>query len=214
MLTHASSINECESQARFCWLWGLVSSVGMVLGMAVGFWFAVIIGVVTYIVTTLYPWLAPFMLSLSVAAVGVVTGIVVGMGQSSVLPWSREARGQWLVRNLFGWGIGAGLGGFLAFLYESQFRTGGPVIAQRSETLVMVLMTPILGLVLGLALRPALPSPAPSLALWLAVNVVAVSFGWIAAWLLVGSSTLFGLSWTGLVLGPLVYGMISGALMV
>ena len=78
---------------------------------------------------------------------------------------------------------------------------------------MMVVMTPILGLVLGIALRPAVPAPTPNLILWLSANVAAASLGWLIAWPFVGSSTVMGLSWAGIVLGPLVYATISGATM-
>lgn len=213
MLVQSQTVKDCRRGARFCLLWGMVSSLGTVGGAVSGFGIAVFIGILAYILTSAFPWVAPFTLALSVAAVGVVTGVCVGIGQSFVLPWSREARGRWIVRSLFGWGIGAGLGAFVALLYEFQISGAGRALAQGPDTLMMVIMTPILGLVLGLALWPALPSPAPNLALWLAVNVAAASVGWIAAWLLVGSSTLFGLTWTGIVLGPLVYAMITGIMM-
>ena len=43
--------------------------------------------------------------------------------------------------------------------------------------------------------------------------MAATSFSWIAAWLIAGSSSLFGLTWQGLVLGPLVYAMVIGTMM-
>ena len=214
MLVNTQSVSNCRSEARFCVLWGLVTSLGTVLGIAAGFSIAVFVGIAAYLLTNAVPWLSPFALVPSVAAVGAVTGSGVGTVQSFVLPWPRAARGQWLVRSLFGWAVGAGLGAVAATLVELQLRGNVSTLANSGESLMMVIMTPILGLVLGLALRPAVPAPAPNLILWLAANVAATSLGWIIAWPFAGTSTTLGLSWTGVVLGPLVYAMISGAMMV
>jgi hypothetical protein len=187
--------------------------VGTIGGVVGGYWAAFIIGVLSIAATRPFPWMAPFTLALSVAAVGVMMGICVGSGQATVLQWSVEARTRWIVRSMFGWGIGAGLGAFVAFTYDALTHGGSAGVGQAPDTLAMVVMTPILGLVLGLMLWPVLPAPAPNLALWLAVNAAAGSLGWIAAWLLVGSSALFGLTWTGVILGPLVYAMVTGSMM-
>lgn len=213
MLVHSDVVKDRRGGARFCLLWGVMTSLGTASGVVGGYWAAFAIAFAAYLLTKCLTWSAPVTLSLSVAAVGVGIGICVGIGQSMVLPWSMEARGRWIVRSLFGWGTGAGLGALVALLYEFQTGAAGAALAQSSDTLLMVVMTPILGLVLGVALWSALPSPAPSLLLWLAVNTAATSLGWIAAWLLVGSSTLFGLTWTGVLLGPLVYAMVSGSMM-
>jgi len=213
MLVQSREVKDCRGAARFCLLWGVVSSLGAAGGMVAGFWAAFIIGITAFILTSSFSWAAPFTLSLSIAAVGVVMGVCVGIAQSVALPWSREARGRWIVRSLLGWGVGAGLGGFVALFYEFQTRGSGAALAQSPDTLVMVMMTPILGLTLGMALWSALPAPRPHLALWLLVNVAAASLGWLGAWLLVGSSTFFGLTLTGITLGPLVYAMVTGTMM-
>jgi hypothetical protein len=119
-----------------------------------------------------------------------------------------------MVRSLFGWAVGAGLGAVVAILIELQLHGNVITLANSGGSVMMIVMTPILGLVLGLTLRPAIPAPAPNLILWLTANVAAASLGWIIAWPFAGVSTTLGLSWTGVVLGPLVYAMISGAMMV
>ena len=215
MLVNTQSVSDCSSKARFGVLWGLVSSLGTVFGIVGGFGVAYVVGIAAYLLTTLIPWLSPFALVPSVAAVGLMIGVSVGIAQSFVLPWPKAALGQWIVRSLCGWGIGAGVGTLVATLVLVQLDGGEGSLWRAVESpLLMVLMTPILGLVLGLTLRPAVPASAPNLVLWLALNVAAASLGWIAAWPLAGSATFFGLSWAGLVLGPLVYAIISGIMMV
>lgn len=209
MVLRANPVSDCRSGARFCLLWGLVSSLGSALGVVGGivpaYWVGVVVGALGANHSEGF--------ALSVATVGAITGAVVGFGQSFLLRWSVEARFRWVVRNLCGWGLGAGAGGFVALLCEVERRGGWSALSLEANSIVMVVMPPILGLVLGVTLWTALPSPAPRLAVWLVANAIATSFGWWLAWLVAGSSSFLGLTWQGIVLGPLVYAMITGTMM-
>jgi hypothetical protein len=106
MLVSTESVSNSRSEARFCVLWGLVTSLGTVLGIAAGISIAVFVGIAAYLLTNAVPWSAPFALVPSIVAVGAVTDSGVGAVQSFVLPWPRAARGQRMVHSLFGWAVG------------------------------------------------------------------------------------------------------------
>jgi hypothetical protein len=99
-------------------------------------------------------------------------------------------------------------------ILSSLARTG---IIRGGDDLIglgFVLSIALGGIVIGLVLWPALPSPAPDLGIWLLTHVAATSLGWLAAWLIAGSAPFARLGWTALVLGPLVYALITGGMMV
>lgn len=214
MLINIQPASNCRNEARFWLLWGLATSLGAVAGIASGYVVALLVGVASYLLAAVIPWLKPFALIPPMAAVGTMIGIVVGSAQSVVLPWPRVAREQWLLRSVYGWTLGAGLGSLLAIVIELLLKGDVNALTNSAGSTMMVIMTPVLGLVLAIMQRPALLAPAPHLALWLAANVAATSLGWIIARPFVDASSLVGLSWAGVVLGPLVYAMISGAMMV
>jgi hypothetical protein len=216
MLMHGYSLRECNEDRRFWLMWVVTTTCLATIGYSVGIAIAFVYGVGIAIAVPLgFVGRSVIMLLPAAAIVGAFVGASAGHAQSMMLPgWSTEQAQRWQRRSRVGWTLGAVNGLVAAIAVFTALDS--PISIDQTDTVVagFVLSTAFGGIVIGLALWPALPKPAPNIALWSVLTAVAVSLGWLAAWLLARSGQFDASPWALAVLGPLVYAMISGAMMV
>lgn len=204
----------------FWLLWALASALGAGIGFAVAFVGATIMMLSLFSVLQSGSIQSEPVLLLTVAGVvtsgfaGLASGGAVGFAQSLTLPWPADARRRWQRWQLLSWAAGSAVGLPLGMVFAPLVARAVSLFVDHGGFPTLEVTTAIVGSFVGFGTHRALPRPAPPLGWWVAGTVVATTLGWALVFPFSPSSQGPGLPWTNLVVGSLVYGMVSGALMI